>query len=99
MNQDATRRQPVRVKRRTGDRRAGSEKQRRSTPRGNERPTSSSEKTSVSEIGGAGGGAIGCTPSLSDPDFAAIVDAWPRLAVATKRALISLVREAAEGHG
>jgi hypothetical protein len=66
------------------------------TPTGSELPPKSSGKQLVSEMGGAGGGAI----ATAQAQLERLAELWPKLAETTRRRLLDAVEaEAAEGGG
>jgi len=60
---------------------------------GLEPPPKSTANTGFSETGGAESGAVGARMGLSDPDLAAVVNAWPTLPEATRRQVVAMVQQ------
>ncbi len=61
------------------------------TPTGLERLDESSGKSPVSARGGAKSDAIGAHAALIDADLRAIIDAWPTLPEADRRAVLAII--------
>ena len=60
--------------------------------KGLEQPQDSPEKTTVSEQGGAESGAQAAPTSVSDPDLAAVVKAWPELPESVRAGIAAMVK-------
>ncbi len=59
--------------------------------RGLEQPPYSTGKTPLSETGGAESGAVGAAKPSFDPDLARLIEIWPSLSEASKRAILETV--------
>ena len=62
--------------------------------KGLEQHQDSSEKTTVSEQGGAESGAQAASTAVSDPDLAAVVKAWPKLPEPVRAGIVAMVKAA-----
>ena len=65
-------------------------------PTGVEHTPQTSGKTTLSELGGTESGTLGAQLALDDADLRVVVDAWPSLSDATKKAILAMVREEGE---
>jgi hypothetical protein len=59
---------------------------------GLEHPSKSSGFRGFLPEGGAKSGAVGVRIAISDPDLAAVVEAWPTLPEAVRRQVVGLVK-------
>jgi hypothetical protein len=66
-------------------------------PQGLERVAKTTGKTGIPDSGGAECGALGAQNAPSDPDLAAVVDAWPTLPEAVRTAILAMVKARVEG--